>query len=66
MKTKLVLSVCIAIIGLAVAYAIHSTATSPRWVVDDSFILFRYADNLANHGELNWNLGEKPVEGYTG
>jgi hypothetical protein len=66
MKVMLVPSVCIAIIGLAVAYAIYSTATSPRWVVDDSFILFRYADNLANHGELNWNLGEKPVEGYTG
>jgi hypothetical protein len=66
MKMKLVPSVCLAIIGLAVAYAVHSTATSPRWIVDDAFILFRYADNLANHGELNWNLGENPVEGYTG
>lgn len=38
----------------------------PSFTVDDAFILFRYASNLAVHGELNWNVGEDPVEGYTG
>ncbi len=31
---------------------------------DDAFISFRYADNLARHGQLVFNLGER-VEGYT-
>jgi arabinofuranosyltransferase len=31
---------------------------------DDAFISFRYAQNLAVHGELTYNLGER-VEGYT-
>jgi hypothetical protein len=41
-------------------------ATYPQFAVDDAFIYFRYAENLALHGELNWNVGEDPVEGYTG
>ena len=32
---------------------------------DDAYITFRYAENLALHGELTWNLGEDPVEGFT-
>lgn len=31
---------------------------------DDSLISLRYAQNLLNHGELSWNLGDR-VEGYT-
>lgn len=38
----------------------------PHFTVDDAFILFRYANHLAEYGELNWNVGEDPVEGYTG
>ncbi|MDP3934681.1 MAG: hypothetical protein Q8Q46_00425 [Candidatus Giovannonibacteria bacterium] len=41
-------------------------STFPRFTVDDAYITFRYAENLALHGELNWNVGENPVEGYTG
>ena len=37
----------------------------PKWTVDDSAILFRYADNFRNHSQLNWNVGEY-FEGYTG
>jgi len=33
-------------------------------LVDDAFISFRYAVNLAEHGELVFNLGER-VEGYS-
>lgn len=35
-------------------------------MADDAFISFRYAQNLADgHGPV-WNVGEEPVEGYTG
>src|SRR3989338_6128223 len=48
-------------------YAIAGFAGFPSWTVDDAFITFRYAKNLADHGELTWNVGEaQPVEGYTG
>jgi hypothetical protein len=35
-----------------------------NFVTDDAFISFVYAKNLAQHGELVFNLGER-VEGYT-
>src|SRR5256714_11236242 len=34
------------------------------FVSDDAYISFRYARNLAEHGQLVFNLGER-VEGYT-
>jgi hypothetical protein len=34
-------------------------------VIDDAFIAFRYAQNLAEHGALTWNVGQDPVEGFT-
>src|SRR6186713_1795038 len=34
------------------------------FVNDDAYISFRYAQNLAEHGQLVFNLGER-VEGYT-
>ena len=35
------------------------------FVLDDSFITYRYAENFA-HGEgIRWNVGEDPVEGFT-
>lgn len=40
--------------------------TFPAWTVDDAFITYRHAENLALHGDLNWNAGEDPVEGCTG
>ena len=45
--------------GLLVAHALTF-----NFLNDDAFISFRYADNLASHGELVFNLGER-VEGYT-
>ncbi len=35
-----------------------------RFVQDDAFISFRYADNFAHGNGLVWNIGER-VEGYT-
>jgi len=36
-----------------------------RCLAEDSFISFRFAKNLAHGHGFVWNLGEKPVEGYT-
>lgn len=49
-----------------VVYASVVFVMFPRWTVDDAYITFRYAENLARTGELAWNPGETPVEGYTG
>jgi arabinofuranosyltransferase len=35
-----------------------------NYTMDDSFISFRYAQNLLN-GCLTWNMGDAPVQGYT-
>ncbi|MGI0029935.1 MAG: hypothetical protein ACREAQ_09540, partial [Nitrososphaera sp.] len=35
------------------------------FVLDDAFISYRYADNLARYGTLAWNVGEAPVEGFS-
>jgi hypothetical protein len=48
-----------AIAGVLVA---HSLAYG--FVTDDAYISFVYSRNLAEHGELTFNLGER-VEGYT-
>ncbi|HUQ05199.1 MAG TPA: hypothetical protein VM261_22000 [Kofleriaceae bacterium] len=36
-----------------------------NFVTDDAFISFVFSRNLAEHGELNFNPGLAPVEGYT-
>lgn len=33
--------------------------------VDDAYISFHFSDNLAHGHGLVWNIGEKPVEGYS-
>jgi arabinofuranosyltransferase len=38
----------------------------PKWIVDDAFITFRYAENLVKHGTLIFNTNDTAVEGYTG
>jgi arabinofuranosyltransferase len=38
----------------------------PHWTVDDAYISLRYAENLVRYGQLTWNIGEAPIEGYTG
>lgn len=65
-KTIILAALFAAICAAAFTHGVEKTAQFPRWVVDDAFILYRYAENLAEHGELNWNPGEDPVEGYTG
>jgi arabinofuranosyltransferase len=58
-----------AFVGVVLAslgYAVFTLVAFPKWTVDDAYITFRYAENLARHGEFTYNLGEDPVEGYTG
>lgn len=54
------------IYAVAILYGLVVLAVFPKWTVDDAYIYYRYADNLANHGALTWNVGETPIEGYTG
>src|SRR5262245_45740326 len=46
----------------AVSLVVHSLAYN--FVTDDAYISFVFSRNLAEHGELTFNLGH-PVEGYT-
>lgn len=55
LRAGLVALLCL--LGLALA-------TERRWLCDDAFISYRYADNLIRYGELVFNPGER-VEGYT-
>src|SRR5262245_41477338 len=51
------------LLGLAVVVlVVHSLAYN--FVTDDAYISFVYSRNLAEHGELTFNLAQ-PVEGYT-
>lgn len=55
--------IAIGVSGVITALALWAAWTD-RWVCDDAFISFRYADNLvAGHG-LVWNPGER-VEGFS-
>ena len=54
------------ILIISIVIALIMIIIFPKWTVDDAYIIFRYARNLATHSQLTWNLNEKPVEGYTG
>jgi hypothetical protein len=54
--------VALAIGGALLACALGAFA---RYVVDDSFITFRFGSNLLHGGRPAWNPGEPPVEGYS-
>ncbi len=56
----------IIIYAIASLYALIILLVFPNFTIDDAFITFRYAENLANYGQLTWNVGEPAVEGYTG
>ncbi|MBT3297661.1 hypothetical protein HN385_01955 [archaeon] len=57
LEFKILLACLIILFSLQLIFFHHT--------IDDSFISFRYSENLVNHGELNWNVGENPVEGYS-
>jgi arabinofuranosyltransferase len=49
--------------AILIIFVAHSLIL--QCVAEDAFISFRFAKNLATGHGLVWNLGEKPVEGYT-
>ncbi len=53
------------LLGLTGVFALFHFLFNLGYKVDDAFISFRYAKHLAWYGELAFNLGEPPVEGYT-
>lgn len=62
MKQFVSLKMCLVIIFMA--FVVHVLYFN-SFVSDDAYISFRYAKNLINGHGLVWNIGEKPVEGYT-
>jgi hypothetical protein len=55
------------VFGLLLAltgFLVASALSFWPYTVDDAFISLRYAQNLVEHGELAWNLGER-VEGIS-
>jgi len=60
--TKGRLLVIAGVVALLLAFAAHASAW--EFLCDDAYISFRYARHLADHGVLEYNLGER-VEGYT-
>jgi arabinofuranosyltransferase len=56
--------IAVASLGVAALGLAASVAYLPC-VLDDAFIAFRYAENLARHGELTFNPGRAPVEGFS-
>ncbi|QQG42918.1 MAG: hypothetical protein HYW15_01770 [Candidatus Giovannonibacteria bacterium] len=63
---RLTRAISLFLILASLAYPIFVFTIFPNWVIDDAFITFRYAENLAKSGEFTWNVGEPPIEGYTG
>lgn len=50
--------------ALGVALFVANLWRNRFFLHDDAYISLRYARNLAEHGDLSWNLGER-IEGYT-
>jgi hypothetical protein len=51
------------LLGILIIFVAHSLFLN--CIAEDAFISFRFAKNLAGGHGLVWNIGEKPVEGYT-
>ncbi|HEY6867691.1 MAG TPA: hypothetical protein VI792_10565, partial [Candidatus Eisenbacteria bacterium] len=50
---------------IALLFMASLLAIFRAYLVDDSFITFRFARNLAEGHGVTWNPGEPPVEGYS-
>lgn len=55
----------IIIISILLSSVIFSNLIFNSLSLDDSFITYRYSKKLAEGNGIIWNIGEKPVEGYT-
>ena len=57
----MLLAGCLALVGIG-----GLARFSSRSVLDDSYIVSRYADNVLATGRLSWNPGAEPTYGLTG
>lgn len=57
--------IAITLLTCYLLYAAGNILAQRHLLIDDSFITYRYAKNLANGYGIVWNPGEAPVEGYT-
>lgn len=55
----------IVLLAFIIAGYIAGIVYSYSFTVDDTYISLRYAENLVNYGQLSFNPGEQPTEGYT-
>ncbi|NNM51353.1 MAG: hypothetical protein HKM02_03900 [Pseudomonadales bacterium] len=68
MESKHWVVVGIVLCGATLAFfGLHHQALSliSGYVMDDSYITLRYAHNLIQTGQLTWNKGHVPAEGFT-
>jgi len=52
-------------LGVGIVGFVAQLSRLRGWVVDDAYISFRFARNLADGSGLVWNVGGPHVEGYT-
>ncbi|MBS1660344.1 MAG: hypothetical protein JST68_04765 [Bacteroidetes bacterium] len=50
---------------MAIAAFISIGHQTSRVIFDDAYISFRYAHNLATHGQLTWNIDGELTQGYS-
>lgn len=55
----------ILLVAAATVWAAFALKRAPYWVVDDAWIVARYADHFVATHRFAWNIGEPPVEGFT-
>ena len=53
------------VVAMVIIYAGLPYLLFPGFVLDDSYVTYRYALNLLADSTLAWNVGEDPVEGFT-
>jgi hypothetical protein len=53
------------VLGIAIAACVAASTYMMPFVPDDSFISFRYAENIVRGHGLTFNPGEPPVEAYS-
>lgn len=64
MQSRVAILPAMGLLVLLTAFLVASALSFWPYTVDDAFISLRYAQNLVEHGELAWNLGER-VEGIS-
>jgi arabinofuranosyltransferase len=64
-RSRLFALECVAPIAVFVAISALAALLYSNDCLDDQWITYRYARNLARGAGLVWNVSEKPVEGYT-